>query len=164
MCFQLNSTSFLQATLGGQAISVPATEKAKFIEGDPNESKTCPSSLTHSDDAPLAHRSLCPFYFKILQLPAGYYPRYLNWAVCKCERCLENSAYGCEEIKTRITILKPTGCLQGMQRYEEEIIQVATGCTCAAGGARADVLVIESAATTTTTTTTTAAPLGWGVN
>ena len=93
-----------------------------------------------------------------LQLPEGYYPRHVNWARCKCERCIENNAFACEEIKTHIAILKPVGCLQGMQRYEEEIIEVRTGCTCAFGGSSTANLPIES------TTTTTAAPFSWGVN
>ena len=151
---QLNQTHFLQTLVGGQAITIPAGETAKFIEGDPNESKTCPATLTRVQNAPLAHRSLCPFYFDILVLPEGYYPQSVNWARCKCQQCVENNAFGCEEIKTKLTVLKPVGCFQGLQKYEEELINVHTGCTCAVSGASAAELPVQ---------TTTAAPSGWGV-
>ena len=105
---------------------------------DPNEVKTCPNSLTRLLSAPLEHRSLCPYYHDVLQLPAGYYPPSLEWAKCKCTRCVENGAYGCEMVMSKVAVLRPAGCLEGMQQYEEQLVDVSTGCACAFKAANAD--------------------------
>ncbi|KAK7087254.1 uncharacterized protein [Littorina saxatilis] len=127
---EVTQTKFLASAIGGKAYGVP-TENAKITSGDPNENKTCPNTLTRLDTAPLEHRSLCPYYYDILELPTGYYPSSLKWAKCKCDRCVENGAFGCEPVKTTIVVLKPVGCFQGTQKYEEERIEVSTSCTCA---------------------------------
>ncbi|XP_076434714.1 interleukin 17-like protein [Babylonia areolata] len=143
---ELGNTEFLGKLHNGQAISIPASEVPVEEDGDPNETKTCPTSLTTDPTAPLAHRSLCPYYFNVLNLPDGYYPSSLKTAKCKCQQCIQNDAYGCEPVLTRVAVLKPVGCHQGLQKYQEELVYVGTACTCA------------SASTTTTpppaTTTT----------
>ncbi|KAL8620805.1 hypothetical protein ACOMHN_033202 [Nucella lapillus] len=130
---QLSSVEFLKNLYDGKAISIPASEVPVETETD-SVDKTCPSSLTTDSSLSVADRSLCPYYVNVLQLPEGYYPSSLNTVRCKCQRCVQHAAYGCEAVSTPITVLKPMGCFQGMQKYQEEIINVNTACTCASGG------------------------------
>ncbi|KAK7087256.1 uncharacterized protein [Littorina saxatilis] len=127
---EVTQTKFLASAIGGKAYGVP-TEDANITSGESNENKTCPNTLKRLDTAPLEDRRLCPYYYRIFELPTGYYPSSLKWAQCKCDRCVENGAFGCEPVKTRITLLKPVGCFQGMQKYEEERHDVTTSCACA---------------------------------
>ncbi|KAL8620810.1 hypothetical protein ACOMHN_033207 [Nucella lapillus] len=148
---QLSSVEFMKNLYNKKAISIPASEVPVETEtGSAN--KTCPSSLTTDSSLSVADRSLCPYYFNVLRLPEGYYPSSLNTVRCKCQRCVQHTAYGCEAVSTPIAVLKPVGCFQGMQKYQEEIIHVNTACTCASGG---------SVQTTTPSTTTTTEY--WGV-
>nr|KAG5696894.1 hypothetical protein BaRGS_035304 [Batillaria attramentaria] len=150
----ISNTQFLRpASSTGQVITIPAGEKGTILPGDPNVNKTCPNHLTRLDTAPLSHRSLCPFYTDILQLPEGYYPNTFNYAKCKCSDCVENSAFGCEPVVTEVTVLKPKGCSNGMQLYEEEIIPIHTSCTCAFRGKQVESEDLPYS-------TTTAAPSG----
>lgn len=149
----LSATQFLQAAVNGQVVASSATDKARFLGGDPNESKTCPASVTRDRDAPLSHRSLCPYWFDILELPQGYYPRTVKLARCKCQTCLENNVYVCEPLETNIVVLKPAGCFQGTQKYEEQILSVPTSCTCAFKGVVQDNFQLAFETTT----------LSWGV-
>jgi hypothetical protein len=71
-------------------------------------------------------------------------------------------------VKTRIAVLKPTGCRQGMQSYEEKILTVPTSCACAFKGTVLNdfelgidysaTTAAPTGTTTTITTTTTTQP------
>lgn len=102
---------------------------------DPSVSKTCPSSIVKVASAPLSDRSSCPFYFDILRLPEGFYPSTLYFAKCKCQECVGTPSMSCEPVKTRITVLRPSGCKEGLQLMQEDTLEIPTSCTCAYKGA-----------------------------
>lgn len=133
VCHQIDTTQFLQPFKAGN--TMPGSSEARFITDD-NENRTCPNTYSKIPTASVNHRSLCPYYFDILQLPQGYYPPTLQWARCKCQKCIEQPLLSCVPITTPLTILKPNGCRQGMQLYEEYVIPggVNTACTCAFTG------------------------------
>ena len=83
---QLVSSEFLFKTISGQAYTSTQGQNETYYGQDPNENTQCPSTLTRVLTAPLQHRSLCPYYFKIYELPEGWYPRYIQKANCKCQR------------------------------------------------------------------------------
>lgn len=130
---QIDTTQFLQPFKPGNVLS--DSSRAHFITDD-NENQTCPNTYSRIHTASVNHRSLCPYYFDILQFPQGYYPASLQWARCKCKKCIEHPALSCVPITTPLTVLKPNGCRLGMQLYEEYVIPggVNTACTCAYTG------------------------------
>ena len=128
---QLSGQQFLQPAVKNQSITSPDELSTRMLPG-PAEAKTCPTSLTRNNSAPVSQRSSCPYYYDILQLPEGYFPSTLLTARCKCQRCVEHNAHACEQVLSRVAVLKPVGCLQGMQKYEEQTVEVSVACTCVA--------------------------------
>lgn len=126
------------ATLDNKIFSIPNGQKGVLVH-DPDVNTTCPDHVTRAETASLTDRSLCPFYQDVLVLPDGYYPRALNYVMCKCQDCVEHLAFGCEPVSTPITVLKPSGCYGGLQNYEQEVINIHTSCTCAVRGRNTEV-------------------------
>jgi len=131
---QLNSlprTQFLQSAVCGVAMG-SQNEGSRFIEPNLLEEETgCPNHIARRSGEPLASRSLCPFYFRTLQLPKGYFPSTLETARCRCQRCVGHGTLGCQPVYSNVTVLKPDGCQGGLQAYTKVTFSIATSCTCA---------------------------------
>lgn len=134
--FQVNDLQFLRPANNGLAITaLDVSDRSTHWLTDESVNRTCPEQLSREASAPFEQRALCPYFFDILQLPEGYYPRQFKFARCKCQECVEHPSMSCVPVKTPVTILKANGCLHGLQRYQETQIDVSTSCTCAFKGA-----------------------------
>ncbi|KAK7087258.1 uncharacterized protein [Littorina saxatilis] len=109
-------TQFLRPAFGQQAYFFPSGVRFG----------SSPPAISNLAD-PVAENALCPFRFRVLRLPRGYYPAAINLAECQCG---ENTGYICDEYRSYVTLHRPNGCHQGMQLYEEQRIRVPTACVC----------------------------------
>lgn len=95
--------------------------------------KTCPTSMSNTDSAPIEERSTCPYYYAISHDPLRY-PVVIAEARCKCMKCFDDSTGDnlCEAVYFPKTVLRrQKECINGIYYYKPETYYVQNACVCA---------------------------------
>ncbi|KAK3084237.1 hypothetical protein FSP39_010469 [Pinctada imbricata] len=78
----------------------------------------------------LNERSLCPWDL-VQDVNNNRYPHVLNFARCRCSRCLgEYGIFHCKPLTYRIPVLEKV-CIAGEYEYIKTYLDVPVGCICA---------------------------------
>ncbi|KAL8620814.1 hypothetical protein ACOMHN_033211 [Nucella lapillus] len=117
---------FLRPAQDGTAYFFPA--HLNPLSGNHSQSLPVPPASTNTSI--LNRASLSPSNTTIKVLPTGYFPGAIEEAHCRCQRCVDLTGFQCVPVYVAVTVLRPNGCYQGMQLFEEQIVDVVKSCAC----------------------------------
>ncbi|XP_046543993.1 interleukin 17-like protein [Haliotis rubra] len=124
-----NVSIFLRNAQDGRQGSLGSWNTDHVSNTTNQEGITCPSSVSDDPNDPLWRRSLCPWYYNVVNNNRRY-PSAIPEAVCRCDRCVDNRQAKCERVTTQIRVLERTGCINGFFIYKPKSVPVSVGCTC----------------------------------
>ncbi|XP_070556872.1 interleukin 17-like protein [Ptychodera flava] len=100
----------------------------------PTPPPVCTTEIADPGHAPAENRSTCPYYYSY-QTEEDRIPRTLTIVNCVCEYCIadDNSFHllnTCQQITQAIPVLRRKGCMDGLYKYELEMVDVPVACAC----------------------------------
>ncbi|XP_067673849.1 interleukin 17-like protein [Haliotis asinina] len=124
-----NVSIFLRNAQGARPGSYPHGEWN--TSDTPNSSNliTCPTNVSANPTDPLRMRSLCPWYYNVINY-SNQYPSTIPQAVCRCPECVNERQARCERVSTQIRVLEKIDCRNGFYIYKPKSIDFHVGCTC----------------------------------